>query len=61
MSGPAEPCERCDDSGYVETFHGGIWTGQSVRSSLAICDCICGEDVRRERSVRRHLLENGNG
>lgn len=44
-----EPCPHCDDSGYVELVSGGIWTGANITSRLEICDCICGDDVRRER------------
>jgi hypothetical protein len=42
------PCELCDDSGYVERFS-GVW-GRTPRSSFSICDCPCGDDVRRERA-----------
>jgi len=47
-----EPCERCDDSGYAETIKGGFWTGEGLVSSMTICDCPCGDDVRRERAAR---------
>lgn len=42
-----EPCSECNDSGFVETFGGGIWTGESVTSRLRHCDCICGQDAKR--------------
>lgn len=45
-------CPLCDDSGFAETYHGGIWTGENVSSSQSICDCPCGEDVRRELASR---------
>lgn len=60
MDDPAEiadgPCTKCDDSGYIETCHGGFWTGEGMSSSMSICDCICGEDVRRERAAQ-HLKD----
>lgn len=48
-SSTPEPCASCDDSGYVETFKGGIWTGEGVSSRLDVCACPCGDDVRREQ------------
>jgi hypothetical protein len=49
MNKPTEllPCPHCDDSGYVEFASGGIWTGENIRTRHEICDCICGDDVRR--------------
>lgn len=47
-----DPCPHCDDSGFAEISHGGIWTGENVWVSYAICDCECGQDVRRERAQR---------
>jgi len=46
-----ETCPNCGNSGYIETVRGGFWTGENMRSSLAICDCPCGNDVRRERAA----------
>lgn len=46
------PCPKCGDSGYEETYHGGIWTGENVSISYSICDCACGDDVRREKAER---------
>lgn len=48
---PAEAagvCERCEDTGYYERTSGGVWTGESLKSRLEICDCACGDDIRRE-------------
>jgi hypothetical protein len=47
-----EPCPLCDDSGCVEISSGGIWTGEAVHSRYEICDCPCGDDVRRELKAR---------
>lgn len=47
-----EVCVLCDDSGYAETYHGGIWTGDNVSSTYTICECPCGVDLRREIDAR---------
>ncbi|KQX18371.1 MULTISPECIES: hypothetical protein [unclassified Sphingomonas] len=47
-SGEGDSCEKCDDSGYIESVGGGIWTGENVTTTRSICDCACGDDVRRE-------------
>lgn len=61
--GERENCPDCDDSGWVETVSGGLWEGNG-RSRLTICDCICGDDVRRERATRppqQASESDGNG
>ncbi len=45
-----DECRKCDDSGYITTISGGIWTGEGVSESHTICDCACGDDVRREQA-----------
>lgn len=46
-----EACEKCDDSGWIETTGGGIWTGEGVTTRRTPCDCICGQDVQREQAA----------
>jgi len=59
--GGDDPCPRCDDSGYVETYHGGVWLAGSMRTSMAFCDCICGVDAREESDARAaHILTQGS-
>jgi len=41
------PCPKCDDSGFQEFVSGGIWTGEHITRRLEVCDCLCGDDVRR--------------
>ena len=48
MSENDEPCERCDDSGWVEHYSGGVWIAGPMKRHMEICDCVCGQDVRRE-------------
>jgi hypothetical protein len=55
-----EPCPKCGDSGFDEIVRGGYWTGEVVWTEQRICDCPCGDDVRREHTIRRHLQEQGN-
>jgi hypothetical protein len=43
-----EPCPKCGDSGWEEIVRGGFWTGESMTTTYTVCDCICGDDVRRE-------------
>jgi hypothetical protein len=46
-------CVKCDDSGYVEIVRGGFWTGENMSFRQEICDCPCGDDVRRERALSK--------
>jgi hypothetical protein len=46
-------CPKCDDSGYIEHYSGGFWTGENMRFRQEVCDCPCGDDVRREELVAR--------
>lgn len=46
---PEFECDDCWDSGYIESYGGGIWTGEGVTVKREICHCLCGDDVRRER------------
>ena len=47
-----ETCPKCDDSGFIETYSGGIWTGENITTKLSFCDCICGDDARREHTPK---------
>jgi len=49
-----EACERCDDSGFVETVCGGFWNGIGPRT-LSFCRCACGNDARRQWAARAFL------
>ncbi|MET0439156.1 MAG: hypothetical protein ABW043_16855 [Devosia sp.] len=49
--GGEEPCQKCDDSGWQEFASGGIWTGENISVRREPCDCICGDDVRREQAA----------
>lgn len=44
-------CVLCDDSGYIESYKGGVWTGQRIVTHQTICSCAVGDDVRRELSI----------
>ena len=48
-----EDCERCGDTGYIETSSGGHWTGENIQVKRTLCDCPCGDDARDQ--------ENGTG
>jgi hypothetical protein len=54
-----DPCPKCDDSGFIETVRGGFWTGESMTTIHTVCDCICGDDVRREHALRTQGARNG--
>jgi hypothetical protein len=57
----AGPCPLCGDSGYAETYHGGVWTGEGVFSTYDICDCSCGDDVRREQRAQASMQAEPEG
>lgn len=57
--GVAEECDKCQDSGYIETVSGGIWTGENVSTRRELCDCHCGDDARdQENGTGLHVRED---